>query len=101
MSEMYKGVSFRLLTISVFWAVNTRTFFFILLHDVLPYFFLITSNLRRCIFRNAATYITTLYKIAAKINTLDGKKKPGWIALPRSCNVERNKIHLRDYMHDN
>lgn len=74
MSEMYKGVSFRLLTISVFWAVNTRTFFFILLHDVLPYFFLITSNLRRCIFRNAATYITTLYKIAAKINTLDGKK---------------------------
>ena len=100
MSEMFKGVSFRLLTISVFWAVNTRIFF-ILLRDVLPYIFLITSNLQRRIFRKAATYITTLHKIAAKINTLDGKKNPPWIALPRSCNVERNKIHLRDYMHDN
>ena len=77
MSEMFKGVSFRLLTISVFWAVNTR-FFLILLHDVLPYIFLITSNLQRRIFRKAATYIITLHKIAAKINTLDGKKtRPG------------------------
>ena len=78
MSEMFKGVSFRLLTISVFWAVNTRIFF-ISLRDVLPYIFLITSNLQRRIFRKAATYITTLHKIAAKINTLDGKKtRPGY-----------------------
>ena len=77
---MFKGVSFRLLTISVFWAVDTRIFF-ILLRDVLPCIFLITSNLQRRIFRKAATYITTLHKIAAKINTLDGKKtRPGCIA---------------------
>ena len=30
MSQMYKGVSFRLLTISVFWAVNTNIFFLLL-----------------------------------------------------------------------